>query len=72
MSEIERDIADAAARAVTALETLCTLGFEAEEQLKSADEFRKWFRAQIKAVATAFKCLHEIAGDEPEPRQWVA
>ncbi len=61
LAEIERDIADAAAKAVTALETLCTLGFEAEDQLKGADEFAKWFKGQIKDVVTAFNSLREIA-----------
>ena len=73
LPEIERDIAETVKRAVTAIETLCTLGFEAEEQLKTADEFSKWFKAQIKDVATAFSSLRKIAyGDEPRPRQWVA
>ncbi len=69
LPEIERDIAEAAARAVTALETLCTLGFEAEEQLKGLDEFTKWFKVQIKDVVSAFNSLREVAYG---PKQWVA
>jgi len=68
LPEIEHDVAEAAAKAVTALETLCTLGFEAEEQLKGADEFTKWFKAQIKDVVTAFNALREVAYG---PRQWL-
>ncbi len=68
LPEIERDIAEAATKAITALETLCTLGFEAEEQLKGADEFARWFKEQIKDVVTAFNSLREIAYG---PKQWV-
>ncbi len=60
LAEIEHDIADAAAKAVTALETLCTLGFEAEDQLKGADEFGQWFKGQIKDVVRVFNSLQAV------------